>query len=77
MGEFLLRNIKTKEEAHQRKKELLKSNKTSNTFLDVPFTTYAKKWLRKKKLEVTLRTWERYESIINQHLIPVFGEKKH
>lgn len=74
----------TEEEALSREEELLKELRLLNEKLSIKektepteilFSEKAEKWLRRKKFEVTDKTWDRYDTIVNQHIIPVFGDR--
>ena len=72
--------VDSKGQAKQREKEILKELKQLNEHLstpqikDEPFSDVAKKWLKDKKFEVTFRTWERYNTIVLNYLIPAFSD---
>ena len=75
----------TEEEAYRRENELLSeikelrqelrnaATKEQNTKL---FKDAAERWLLTKKRDVAPLTWERYEGILDLHVLPVFGRKQ-
>ena len=74
----------TEEEAFSREQELLRELKRFNSNLlnrgeaekpKILFRDVATKWLKHKKFEVSPKTWDRYDSILNNHILPVFGKK--
>lgn len=76
--------IKTEQEALSRERELIEELKRLNAKLSsqekpenpkILFKEVAKKWLKHKKFEVSPKTWDRYDSILNNHILPVFGKK--
>jgi len=76
--------VDSEDEAYKRENELLaeiKEIKQKLEFLqkqesgsDKCFNVAAKEWSENKKDDVTLKTWKRYDGIINSHLVPHFGD---
>jgi len=74
----------TEEEAFSREQELLRELKRFNSNLlnrgeaekpKILFRDVATKWLKRKKFEVAYKTWERYDTIVKYHILPIFGKR--
>lgn len=75
----------TEEEAYRREDELLTEIKELRQELRETgfkkqniklFEDIAERWLMIKKRDIAPRTWERYEDILDLHILPVFGKKQ-
>jgi integrase len=67
----------TKREAEKELSRLLHLVNSGGYLEPTKLTTadYLRDWLREHRRRVTARTWERYEEIIEKHLIPAFGSR--
>ena len=78
----------TEEEAYSREKELLVEIQNLQQELkkvdfsngkkrcSKQFKEVAGKWLMIKKRDIAPRTWERYDGILKNHILPIFGKKQ-
>lgn len=54
-----------------REKERVKRNNGANSVLEnIPFNTWVNKWLRIKKDEIALSTYDSYKLVIDTHILP-------